>query len=232
VPPEFAHPFVKDHRWKRVRKGLANLATRGVDPYWIIERLPTLLAFEVVQTKARLSELPDTFDRLPKALSDVLREIADESRHDYRVMLHIVLGFDEVYTDEEGKVWSLLDMSASERHTLAGQVFRGKRGAVGPDAIRLTHLPQSLNQMGVELLRQEMEYSGFWPVGAAEPLGRNPAMPRNFPGDTVVESGLYEVHDVYGAPLGREVSLVRDDTFPAVANGVEFGWKLQPNAVS
>jgi hypothetical protein len=229
----FTHPFVKDQRWKRVRRGLTSLATRGVDPYWIIERMPTLLDFEVVKAKALLSELSaDAFDCLPRSFSDVLREIAEGFRHDYRLMLHIVLGFDEVYTDDGGKNWSLLDMSANERHTLAGRVFRGKRGVVGPDTIRLNHLPPSLDRMAVELLRQEMEHTGFWPLGTAEPLGPNPEMPRNLPGDPVLQSGLYDVHDVEGRPLGRPMSLVKGDEFPPVSNGVEFGWKLQPDATS
>lgn len=193
--------------------------------------MPTLLDFEVVKAEALLSDLPeDAFDRLPNAFSGVLQRIADEFRHDYRLMLHIVLGFNEVYKDEAGKTWPLLGMSANDRHTLAGQVFRGEHGAVGPDTIRLNHLPPSLDRMSVEFLRHEWEHTGFWPSDALEPLGPNPAMPRNLPGDPVFQSGLYDVYAVDGQPLGKPVSLVKGDEFPPVANGVEFGWKLQPDA--
>jgi hypothetical protein len=222
------HPIKADARWKRVRKGLAQIATKGVDPFWIFERAPALLSFETVKDAASGLQEPH---RLQIGLVTVLRQLVGEFRFESQgILLTIVLALEDKYVAHDGKTYTLLDLNAQERRTLAGREFRGPRNTVGGQGIRLHHEPDAIERLGVGLLRREVERTGFW---TDHDGGRDES--KNvlvyLPNERVPSSGQYQVCSAKGDGLGREASCAEGETFPpTIEETSEYGW-YAPGAV-
>jgi hypothetical protein len=221
VATAFDHPVTADFRWRRVRNGLTNLSTKGVEPWWIFTKTPALL--ELVSLDEIEKTLDGEEDRRPRALAALLKEIVDKFDGPRGKVLTICLALRDEYHDLEGQVHSLLDLGATERQILAGKEFRGKRGRIGGHAIRLNHLPEALDHLAVQVLYREISNTGFWRKGWPGP--RETA--RFEPGATVPQSGAYETCDAHGVPTGRVVTLQEGEKFPPpLPETLEAGWLL------
>lgn len=203
-----------DTRWRQIRRGLGRLARHGVVPWWALESTPALLDLECVRVRA--ADRP-RYERAV-ALRSLLRElVAEFSEAPSGIVLRIVLGLDDSWIDADGAEHRLLEMSAEERRLLAGREFRHGAGQVGAHAIRLHHEPLALDRLAQALLQREATLTG-------------PASNRIFrPGERVDESGVYEMCDLEGELLGRQVSVLRGDTFPPIKIGdraVKHGWRF------
>jgi hypothetical protein len=218
------HPIRRDVRWKRVRKGLDRLVVKGAEPWWIRERAPTLLELEVVHRRAG-ARSDATSDALAQAVSDLLREIVNGFAQEAQgILLRIVLALDERYITQDGVSLDLHKLSLTERRTLAGREFRGRR-AVRGEAIRSTYEPAGLDRLAVNLLRMEVEMTGSF-VPTSQALATDPAQVLIYlPRERVPITGTWIECRVDGSILrGREVALSEGEPFPP-SRFDAYGWR-------
>jgi hypothetical protein len=224
------HPTTEDARWKRVRKNLGRLCTKGVDPWVIIDETSRLLDLHVTAVAAdRISKSaePMTEKRLALGFTNLLRELVTEFRGDpLGEVLQIVMALDETYTDREGQEHHLFSMNVTQRRKLAGQNVYLPYRTFESDTIRMTHEPDALDRLYVMMMRREVLLSGVHDEIDGE--GRFDNLDRMLiylPRELVPTTASYWARDISGSVLDNEILCKKGDGFPRLPEGVSaYGW--------
>jgi len=132
---------------KTVAKALSRLCRYGVEIFWVREEAGVLFDLSCVNERA-INDFKGDDDACSLALIEILRErvkLIENTQHGK--ILSIVLAFDEKYRG----------MTAKERCTIAGELFRDGKRQVTYGTIRQHHLPKALMRLATLLLALEQE---------------------------------------------------------------------------